>query len=80
LLRFWQTYFANRDNAVRYFRTADLLLELKLAKADGSFRKWQRQIAAFSLLILENWLRGLLSVDQARNLLDLLNERYRKTS
>jgi DNA replication protein DnaC len=72
--------FCQQGHAVRYFRTADLLLELKLAKADGSFRKWQRQIAAFSLLILDDWLRDPLSVDQARDLLDLLDERYRKAS
>jgi DNA replication protein DnaC len=63
-----------------YFRTADLLLELKLAKADGSFAKWKRQLATFSLLILDDWLRDPLSADQARDLLDLLDERYRKAS
>lgn len=72
--------FCQQGHAVRYFRTADLLLELKLAKADGSFRKWQRQLAAFTLLILDDWLRDPLSADQARDLLDLLDERYRKAS
>lgn len=72
--------FCQQGHAVRYFRTTDLLLELKLAKADGSFRQWQRQLATFALLILDDWLRDPLSADQARDLLDLLDERYRKAS
>jgi DNA replication protein DnaC len=36
--------------AVRYCKTADLILELRLAKADGSFAKLRQQLAAFSLL------------------------------
>jgi DNA replication protein DnaC len=44
-------------HTVRYLRTADLILELKLAKADGSFHKLQRQLAAFDLLVLDDWLR-----------------------
>lgn len=72
--------FCQQGHSVRYFRTADLLLELKLAKADGSFPKWKRQLAAFNLLILDDWLRDPLSQKQARDLLDLLDERYRKAA
>lgn len=66
--------------SVRYFKTAELLWELKLAKADGSFGKWRQQLAAFPLLILDEWLRDPLSVNDAREMLDLLDERYRRTS
>lgn len=72
--------FCQQGHSVRYFRTADLLLELKLAKADGSFPKWKRQLATFNLLILDDWLRDPLSQEQARDLLDLLDERYRKAA
>jgi DNA replication protein DnaC len=72
--------FCQQGHSVRYFRTADLLLELKLAKADGSFPKWKRQFATFNLLILDDWLRDPLTADQARDLLDLLDERYRKAA
>ncbi len=65
---------------VRYFRTVDLLLELKLAKVDGSFPKFQRQLATFGLLILDDWLRDPLLLSEARDFLDLLDLRYRKTS
>jgi DNA replication protein DnaC len=69
-----------QGQSVRYFRTADLLVELKLAKSDGSFPKWKRQLATFNLLILDDWLRDPLSQEQARDLLDLLDERYRKAA
>jgi DNA replication protein DnaC len=69
-----------QGHTVRYFRMTDLLLELKLAKADGSFPKLQRQLAAFGLLILDDWLRDPLSIPESRDLLDLLDLRYRKAS
>ncbi len=69
-----------QGHTVRYLRTADLLLELKLAKADGSFPKLQRQLASFALLILDDWLRDSLAPQEARDLLDLLDLRYRKAS
>lgn len=69
-----------QGHSVRYLRSADLILELKLAKVDGSFRKLQRQLASFSLLILDDWLRDPLLAPEARDLLDLLDLRYRKTS
>lgn len=64
----------------RYFRSSDLILELKLAKADGSFRQLHRQLASFNLLIFDDWLRDPLPPDPARDLLDLLDLRYRKAS
>lgn len=66
--------------SVRYFKTAELVLELKLAKADGSFSRLRKQLASFSLLILDEWLRDSLSVNDAREILDLLDDRYRRTS
>jgi DNA replication protein DnaC len=67
-------------HSVRYLRTTDLLMEVKLAKADGSFPKLQRQLATFGLLILDDWLRDPLPAPEARDLLDLLDLRYRKAS
>ena len=65
---------------VRYLRSADLIMELKLARADGSLPKLQRQLAAFNLLVLDDWLRDPLPPQDARDLLDLLDLRYRKAS
>jgi DNA replication protein DnaC len=66
--------------SVRYCKTADLLLELRLARADGSFAKLRQQLTSFSLLILDEWLRDPLSANEARELLDLLDVRYRQSS
>jgi DNA replication protein DnaC len=71
---------AQHGFSVRYFRCSDLLLELKLAKVDGSWRKFQRQLATFHLLIIDDWLRDPLAAAEARDLLDLLDERYRTAS
>ncbi len=65
---------------VRYYKTHELLRELKLAKADGSFPKLRKQLANFQLLILDEWLRDALDVNDAREILDLLDDRYRKRS
>ncbi len=67
-------------HTVRYLRSADLLLEFKLAKADGSFPKLQRHLASFGLLIFDDWLRDPLGPQDARDLLDLLDLRYRKAA
>lgn len=65
-------------HTVRYFKTAELLGELKLAKTDGSFPRLQKQLLATHLVILDEWLRDALSVNQARDILDFLDDRYRK--
>ncbi len=69
-----------QGHTVRYFKTAELIAELKLAKADGSFPKFRKRLASFELLILDEWLRDPLSAADAREILDLLDDRYRRTS
>lgn len=65
---------------VRYLKTAELLTELKFAKADGSFPKFRKQLASFELVILDEWLRDTLSANDAREVLDFLDDRYRQAS
>lgn len=81
---FLASVLANRcctlGQTARYIRSADLTMELKLARADGSLPKLQRQFATFNLLVLDDWLRDPLPVQEARDLLDLLDLRYRKAS
>jgi len=64
----------------RYYRANDLISELLLAKADGSYTKLVTQLANTQLLIIDEWLRDPLSNAQARELLDVLDDRYRKAS
>jgi DNA replication protein DnaC len=53
---------------------------LKFAKVDGSFPKLRKQLAAFDLIILDEWLRDALSPNDAREILDFLDDRYRRSS
>ena len=69
-----------QGHAVRYLKTADLIAELKLAKADGSFPKLRKRLASFDLVILDEWLRDALNTTDAREMLDFLDDRYRRTS
>ncbi|MEL6553219.1 MAG: ATP-binding protein, partial [Cyanobacteria bacterium J06621_11] len=54
--------------------------ELKLAKADGSFPRLRKRLAGFDLIILDEWLRDPLPKPDARELLDFLDDRYRRNS
>ena len=73
-------HLCTQGYAVRYLKTADLLSELKLAKVDGSFPKLRKHLATFDLIVLDEWLRDALSPNQAREILDFLDDRYRRAS
>ncbi|NJM68327.1 MAG: ATP-binding protein [Acaryochloris sp. RU_4_1] len=73
-------HLCKQGHTVRYIKTADLVLELKLSKADGSYPKLRKQLAAYDLLVLDEWLRDPLSLYEAREVLDILDERFRKAS
>lgn len=68
------------DFSVRYTRTSRLLHELELAKADGSYPQLLDALARTQLLILDDWLRDPLSPSQTRDLLEILDDRYRRSS
>ena len=73
-------HLCKQGHTVRYIKTADLVLELKLSKGDGSYPKLRKQLAAYDLLVLDEWLRDPLSLYEAREVLDILDERFRKAS
>lgn len=64
----------------RYYRTNAFISELLLAKADGSYPKLATQLAKTHVLVIDEWLRDPLNHSQARELLDVLDDRYRKAS
>jgi len=66
--------------SVRYHRTSRLLHELMLSHADGSFAKLLASLARIELLILDDWLRDPLAASQARDLLEILDDRYGRSS
>lgn len=59
-----------------YTKTAALLSEILLARADGSYAKLAAKLQKIHLLILDEWLRDPLSPEHAREILDLLDDRY----
>ena len=61
---------------VSYQRTSRLLQSLELARADGSFPQLLSKLARTHLLIFDDWLRDPLSRSQARDLLEILDDRY----
>ncbi|MEL7054454.1 MAG: ATP-binding protein, partial [Cyanobacteria bacterium J06588_5] len=50
-------HLCKQGQSVRYIKTAELVSELKLAKADGSFPRLRKRLAGFDLVILDEWLR-----------------------
>jgi DNA replication protein DnaC len=64
----------------RYYRLPRLWLELKIAKVNGTYPNWLAQVAKVDLLILDDW--GLVPPDdeQRRDLLEMLDDRYQKSS
>ena len=66
--------------SVRYFRTSRLLQQLTLAHADGSYTKLLRSLANTQLLIFDDWLRDPLSRSHARDLLEILDDRFGSSS
>ncbi len=65
---------------VRYVRTSRLLQSLALAQADGSYPQLLRSFARFHLLILDDWLRDPLSRSQAKDLLEIIDDRYGRSA
>jgi DNA replication protein DnaC len=68
------------DFTVRYFRTPRFLQDLKLAHADGSYPKLLSSLAKFQLLIFDDWMRDALTLVQSQDLLDIIDDRYGRSS
>ena len=83
-----KTYLANAFGmaasrgfyTVRYIRLPELLAELAVARAEGTYRKVMRQVRMVKLLILDEWLLYPLKETEARDLLELTEGRYKKAS
>ena len=64
----------------RYYRLPRLWNELKVARANGTYSDWLSQLARVDVLILDDW--GLVPPDgeQRRDLLEILDDRYKQRS
>jgi DNA replication protein DnaC len=65
---------------VRYERTSRLLQQSALAHADGSYPKLLDAFARIQVLVLDDWLRDPLTRPQSQDLLEILDDRYGRSS
>jgi DNA replication protein DnaC len=83
-----KTYLANAFGitasrnfyTVRYIRLPELLAELAIARAEGTYRKTIKQYKQVKLLILDEWLLYPLKDTEARDLLEIAEGRYKRAS
>ena len=66
--------------SARYYRTPRLLQDLALARGDGTYPRVPGQLARISLLVLDDWGLAPVSETQARDLLEVIDDRYNVTS
>jgi len=66
--------------SVRYFQISRLLGKLTMAKADGSYPKLLETLAKTQLLVLDDWLRHPLTETQSQDLLEIVDDRYKRAS
>jgi DNA replication protein DnaC len=83
-----KTYLANAFGmaasrnffSVRYVRLPDLLAEIAVARTEGQYRKTIRPYRRADLLILDEWLLYPLKDNDARELLEIAEARYKTAS
>ena len=64
------------DLSVLYYRVPRLFAALGLARGDGRYAKLLKQLARARLLILDDWGPEPLNAEQARDLLEIVEDRY----
>ena len=66
--------------SVRYIRLPELLIELSIARNNGTFPRTMQQFKKPALLIIDEWLLYPLRETEARDILEIVEARYRKAS
>ena len=65
-----------QDISVLYYRVPRLFTDLAIARGDGRYARLLRTISRAKLLILDDWGPETLTPDQARDLLEIVEDRY----
>jgi DNA replication protein len=65
---------------VKYIRLPELLIELDIARNEGSYKKLMNQYRKFQLLILDEWMLISLKENEARDVLEIVHARHHKGS
>lgn len=72
---------ANRNlYATKYIRLPDLLIEIAIARGNGTYREVMKKYKKTKLLILDEWLLYPLKETEARDLLELIEVRSQVSS
>ena len=66
--------------SVRYVRLPELLYELAISRTDGSYPKLMKALRKVDLLILDEWMLVSLNELEARDLLEIIHSRHKKSS
>ena len=69
-----------RRYTTKYVRLPDLLLELEMARNDGTYKKVQSKYANPILLIIDEWLLLKPTESEQHDILELLHRRRKKSS
>lgn len=67
-------------HTVKYMRLPDLLIELDIARNEGSYKKLMNQYRKVHLLILDEWMLVSLKENEARDVLEIIHARHHKVS
>ena len=73
-------HLCRNGHQVLYSKTNDLISTLQSARADGSFKTTYARLLKNHIIVIDEWLREPLSQPQAREILDLIDDRYRTSS
>ncbi|MBQ9268659.1 MAG: ATP-binding protein [Oscillospiraceae bacterium] len=65
---------------VRYIRLPDLLVEIAIARGEGTYREYMKKFRKIKLLILDVWLLYPLKESEARDVLELVEARTKTAS
>ena len=65
---------------VRYYRLPILFQEIKIAQLEGEYFRLIKLLNKTDLLILDDWLRDPPTLSEAQSLLDILDDRYSRSS
>jgi DNA replication protein DnaC len=68
------------DRSVLYYRVPRLLDALALARGDGRYPRLLKSLARVELLVLDDWGLAPVTSQQARDLLDIIDDRHGRGS
>ncbi len=69
-----------KSYSVRYIRLPDLLSDIMLARAEGTYHKLMKQYRKVQLLIIDEWMLVSLNDTESRDLLEIIHARHKRAS